>query len=74
MQNCFSSNRKRNKKIDKDGDEDITTISCKVKFIDSARFMVSLLSNLVDNLAKEFIKLNVKIAIVFLNTKMLTTI
>ena len=74
MQKCFSSNRKRNKKIDKAGDEDITTISCKVKFIDSARFMVSLLSNLVDNLPKEFIKLNAKIAIVFLNTKMLTTI
>ena len=49
MENCFSSNRKKNKKIDKDGDEDTTTISYKIKFIDSARFMVSSLSNLVDN-------------------------
>ena len=30
----------------------LKTISYKVKFIDSARFMVSSLSNLVDNLAK----------------------
>ena len=60
MHNCFSSNRKRNKKIDEDGDEDTKTISYKVKFIDSARFMVSSLSNLVDNLAKGIHEINCK--------------
>ena len=39
-------------KIDKDGNESAATISYKIRFIDSARFMASLLSNLVDNLAK----------------------
>ena len=39
-------------KIDKDGNESVVTISCKIKFIDSARFMATLLSNLVDNLAE----------------------
>ena len=38
--------------IDKDGSENIITISYRIKFIDSARFMVSSLSNLVDNLAE----------------------
>ena len=37
-------------KIDKDGNESVVTISYKIKFIDSARFLVSSLSNLVDNL------------------------
>ena len=35
---------------DKDGNETIETISHKIKFIDSARFIASSLSNLVDNL------------------------
>ena len=39
-------------KIDKDGNESVVTISYKIKFIDSARIMTSLLSNLVDNLAE----------------------
>ena len=39
-------------KIDKDGNESVVTISYKVKFIDSARFMASLLSNLIDDLAE----------------------
>ena len=39
-------------KIDKDGNESAATISYKIRFIDSARFMASLLSNLVDNLTK----------------------
>ena len=38
-------------KKDKDSNEDITTVCYKIKFIDSARFMVSSLSNLVGNLA-----------------------
>ena len=54
-------------KTDKDGNEIVDTISYKIKFIDSARFMASSLSNLIDNLRKEFIKLNVKVEIVFLN-------
>ena len=28
-------------KIDKDGNESVATVTCKIKFIDSARFMVS---------------------------------
>ena len=36
-------------KVDKDGNEDIATIFYKIKFIDSAKFMTSSLSNLVDN-------------------------
>ena len=40
------------KKIDRDDNEGITTVFYKIKFIDSARFMTSSLSNLVDNLAK----------------------
>ena len=39
-------------KIDKNGSGSIVTISYKIKFIDSARFMASLLSNLVNNLAE----------------------
>ena len=37
-------------KIGKDGNKSVVTISYKIKFIDHARFMTSLLSNLVDNL------------------------
>ena len=39
-------------KIDKDGNETVKTLSYKIKFIDSGRFMASSLSNLVDNLTK----------------------
>ena len=39
-------------KIDKDGNKSAATISYKIRFIDSARFMESSLSNLVDNLAE----------------------
>ena len=35
-------------KIDKDENESVVTISYKIKFIDSARFMATSLSNLVD--------------------------
>ena len=37
-------------KIDKEGNESVATISYKLKFIDSTRFMATSLSNLVDNL------------------------
>ena len=70
VQNFFLSNRKEVIKIDKDGNESVVTISYKIKFIDSARFTRTSLTNLVDNLTqKEFTKLNVKIMITFLNVK-----
>ena len=42
--------KKETMKIDKDGNKTVDTISYKTKFIDSARFMASPVSNLVDNL------------------------
>ena len=38
--------------IDKDGNEIVVTISYKIKFIDSAEFTTTSLSNLVDNLTE----------------------
>ena len=46
--------------IDNHGMESVVTISYKIKFIDSARFMASSWSNLVDNLAEEIQKLKCK--------------
>ena len=40
------------KRIDKNGEKITKTISYKLQLIDSARFMASSLSNLVDNLAE----------------------
>ena len=48
----FYSNRNKVTKIDKDGNESVATISYKTKFIDSARFMSTLLPNLVNNLTE----------------------
>ena len=48
-------------KVDKDGNEYIIIISYKIEFIESARFMASSLSNLVDNLEEGIHKLNVKL-------------
>ena len=56
-------------KADKDGNESVITISSKKKFIDSARIMASHYQILLIISQKEFTKLNVKIAIVFLNIK-----
>ena len=47
-------------KADEDGSESIETISYKIKFVDSARFMVSSLPNLVDNLAEGIKKIKWK--------------
>ena len=47
--------------IDKYGNESIVNRSYKIKFIDSARFMVSSLSNLVDNLAEVIQKIKFKV-------------
>ena len=77
-------------RIDKNGEKIMKTISYRLQFIDSKRLMASSLSRLVNNLAEEFIKLNVntdtmiknvtlaqlntKIATTFLNTKILKII
>ena len=42
------------KKIDREGNEFLKTISSRLKFIDSTRFLASSLSNLVKNLAEGF--------------------
>ena len=44
--------KKEVKNIYNDGNESVVTISYKIKFIDSARFMASSLLNLIDNLAE----------------------
>ena len=47
-------------KTDKDGNESVVNISYKIKFINSARFMTTSLSNLVDNLAEGIHKIKCK--------------
>ena len=44
--------KKKTTKNDKDGNDKITKISCKIKFIDRFRFMSTSLSNLVNNLSE----------------------
>ena len=44
-------------KNDKNGEEDIITFFYKIKCIDCARLLTSLLSNLVDNLAEGICKI-----------------
>ena len=53
-------------KLDKTGNESVVTISYKIKFIDSARFMASSLSNLIDVLAEGICKLKYKDCCCFL--------
>ena len=47
-------------KIDKDGNESVVNLSYKTKFINSASFMASSLSNLIDNLAEGIHKIKCK--------------
>ena len=47
-------------KIDKDCNERVATIFYTIKFIDSAKFIASSLSNLVDNLAEGIHKIKCK--------------
>ena len=47
-------------KTNKDDNESVVTISYKIKFIDSARFMATSLSNLVDNLTEGIHKIKCK--------------
>ena len=49
------------KKVDKNGNDDIFTILCKIKFIDSAGFQASSLSTIFDNLAKGIHKIRCKV-------------
>ena len=57
-------------RIDKNEDEIANNISYRLQFIDSARFMASSLSNLVNNLSDELIKLNVTMDTVIKNVKL----
>ena len=52
-----------------DGTENIVTISYKIKFIDSAKFMTSSLSIFVNNLAERIHKIRCKYCDCFLNMK-----
>ena len=61
-------------KIDRDGNENVVTVSYKIKFIDSARFIQVHYEILLIISQKELIKLSIKIVIVFLNMKVVWTI
>ena len=61
-------------KIDKDGNKSIVTISYKIKFFDSARFMETSISNLVDNLTEGIHKIKCRDCDCFLNMKLLRII
>ena len=52
--------KKEIKKIDEDGNENIVTISYKITFIDSARFMASSILDLVNNLVEAIHKIKCK--------------
>ena len=54
------------KKINKDGNESVATISYKIKFINSARFMANSLSIFLDNLAEGINKIKCKYCHCFL--------
>ena len=55
--------------INKDGNESVVTISYKINFIDSARFMATSLSSLVDNLTEGIHKVKCKDCDYFLQYK-----
>ena len=67
VQNFFSFNRTR--KVDNNGNEDITIVSYKIKLTNSAKFMTSSLWNLVDNLAEGIHKIKCKDCNCFLEYK-----
>ena len=56
----FRFQKKKATKIDEDGNECVAIISYKIKFIDSARFMATSLSNLVHNLTKGIYEIECK--------------
>ena len=55
--------------IDKDGNWTVVTTSCIIKLVDTARFMASSLSNLVDDLEKGIHKIRCKDCDYFLKYK-----
>ena len=57
--------------IDKVGNKSVVNVSYKIKFIDSARFMASSLSNLVDNIAEGIHKIKCKVFVYFLEYEIL---
>ena len=65
----FQQKLKKLKKIDKDGNESVVTISFERKFIDIARFMATSLSNLVHNLIEGIHKIKCKNFHCFLEMK-----
>ena len=67
--NFSISIEKEIRKIDKDGNKDSTTVTYKMKSIDSARFMASSLWNLADNLAEAIHKIKCKICLCFFEYK-----
>ena len=73
VQNHFCPNWKKKTvaKTDKDGNESVVIKSYKIKFIDSARFMPSLLSNL--NLTEGNHKIKRKGCFYFLECKVIET-
>ena len=56
----LSQQKNKATKIDKDCDEKVVTISYKIKFIDSARFMATSLSNFIDNITERIRKIKCK--------------
>ena len=48
------------RKVDKDGNDSVATISYKIKFIDSTKCTANALSNVVDNLAERIDKIECK--------------
>ena len=60
VKNFFHSNRKKITKIDEGGNGSAVTLYYKIKLIDSARFMATSYSNLVDNLTEGIQKIECK--------------
>ena len=60
MHNFYSFNRKKLTAIDKNGEEVTKNISYILQFIDSARFMASTLSYLVNNISEGIHKVKCK--------------
>ena len=60
MHNLHTSNRLISYKIDKNGEEVTKNLSYVLQFIKSARFMVSSLSNVVNNLSEGVHKIKCK--------------
>ena len=56
----IQNSTKEVREIDKDGNESAVTISQKINFIGKARFIATLLSNIVDNLTEEIHKIKCK--------------